>query len=381
MNFELKDPDDEGKWFFQFTDTIAVSFDRDDSGNVNLMKMYQGGYTFELPREGAAAPADLSREEAREYLGKYHFAELGADAEVLYRSGRLAIDIPGEMVYDLRLPNDDGRWIFRVKDAISIEFNRDEAGTIESLTLRNSNQGPFTLPRVAGGQAEQTITLEDVMAKHLTAVGNDRLKDIKTLRMAGTIDFVNQGLKGNVEILARGMTHYRNHIDLGRSGTIDVIVAGGRGWSASSFDPTEELEGKYLTSVQRQHPLMMAADWRDIADRVTLGDMRTINDRPHYIVNVKLDDMIDSEIAIDAETGLVTGENITIVVRNLGSVPMKLRYDDYRDVEGLMLPSKMTAETGFHGDAVMVFNTIEVNVEVPADTFAAPASAPGSATP
>jgi len=48
--FELKGPDDQEKWYFALTDAVAVSFDRDPSGWVTGMRMYQAGMTFELPR-------------------------------------------------------------------------------------------------------------------------------------------------------------------------------------------------------------------------------------------------------------------------------------------------------------------------------------------
>jgi len=48
--YELKDPDTEGKWYFVLTDQIAVSFDRNDSNQVNGMSLYQAGFTFTLPR-------------------------------------------------------------------------------------------------------------------------------------------------------------------------------------------------------------------------------------------------------------------------------------------------------------------------------------------
>jgi len=48
--YELKDPDTEGKWYFVLTDQIGVSFDRNDSNQVNGMRLYQAGYTFKLPR-------------------------------------------------------------------------------------------------------------------------------------------------------------------------------------------------------------------------------------------------------------------------------------------------------------------------------------------
>jgi len=41
--FELKEPDEEGKWYFAISSDIAISFDRDEADNVIGMKMYQAG--------------------------------------------------------------------------------------------------------------------------------------------------------------------------------------------------------------------------------------------------------------------------------------------------------------------------------------------------
>lgn len=50
MTFELKAPNEDGKWHFALTGDIAVSFDRDGTLRVVGMKMHQSGFTFELPR-------------------------------------------------------------------------------------------------------------------------------------------------------------------------------------------------------------------------------------------------------------------------------------------------------------------------------------------
>jgi hypothetical protein len=59
MVFELKEPDADGKWEFALTNQIAVSFERNDKGEVSLLKMYQAGLVFEAPREGVPIPAEI----------------------------------------------------------------------------------------------------------------------------------------------------------------------------------------------------------------------------------------------------------------------------------------------------------------------------------
>jgi len=121
--FELRDPDEEGKWYFAITDTIAVSFDRNDDGDIVGMKLHQAGFTFELPRKGVEIAVEIPLEELQKYLGSYHSEELGVTAEVLIQNNRLAIDWPGEMVYELYPPDEEGIWVFRVYEGSTLRFN------------------------------------------------------------------------------------------------------------------------------------------------------------------------------------------------------------------------------------------------------------------
>jgi CubicO group peptidase (beta-lactamase class C family) len=52
--FELDEPDEEGKWYFKLMDEIAVSFKFDDNGKVTMMRLYEGGHTYELSKSSIA---------------------------------------------------------------------------------------------------------------------------------------------------------------------------------------------------------------------------------------------------------------------------------------------------------------------------------------
>jgi len=371
MAYELQPPNEDGKRPFTMTDTIAVSFDRNEAGVVTMLKMYQAGLTFECPREGMEVAGDVALDEVRDLLGTYHFELQDADVEVLMQNGRLAIDVPGQMVFEMHPPNDDDQWVFRAKDDIAVQFNRGEDGDVESLTMFQAGMA-MEMPRVGSPDPAMTATLDDVMELHQQAFGGANLGSIKTLHMSGTINFVNQAVSGTMNTNVKGLTHYSNVIDLGRSGKIMSIVAGDMGWSATTLDPTEELKGKYLRSTQRMHPLLIAADWRDYSDSISLEGIKSYDGRPHYVVNVTLSDDFSSTVYLDVETGLVTGEDLVIATRGIGQLPMKTRYSNYRDVGGIMLPTHVEISNDFHGKTVVDYDTVEVNIDIPAGTFAEP---------
>ncbi len=65
-NFELKPPDAEGKWHFALVDAIAVGFERNDTGEVYGLTIYQGGQEFKVPKIGMPQPAEAAPAAATE---------------------------------------------------------------------------------------------------------------------------------------------------------------------------------------------------------------------------------------------------------------------------------------------------------------------------
>ena len=371
MLFELKPPDAEGKRAFALTDTIAVSFDKNEAGEVIGMKMYQGGLVFECPREGVEIASEVSLDDVRDLMGIYHFEVKNVDCEVLIKNGRLAIDVPGQMTFEMHPPDEEGLRKFRATDAIAVKFNRGEDGDIESLTMFQGGM-EFVMPRTGDADATYMATLEEVMALQQKAYGSENLSSIKTLRLTGTVNLANQGIKGRVITLAQGFSHYRNEVDLGKPGRIIALVAGDRGWSATSFDATEELRGKHLESAKHTHPLVLATDWRTTAQEVKLEGVKQHDGRPHYVVRVKFDDELNCTMYVDADTGLVSHEELILPAPGIGGIPATVEYMDYRNVGGVMLPSRAELHNDFHGKTIVEYDVMEANVELPADAFAEP---------
>jgi len=371
MLYELEAPDDQGRRSFSLTNQIAVSFERNEAGEVTLMKMHQAGLDFELPREGVEIKPDVTLDDVREYLGAYRFEDMGADCKVLIQNGRLAVDVPGQMVYELHLPDADGKWTFRATQDIKVGFNRNDDGTVKSMTMWQAGQ-EWEMPLVAKAEPAEAATLDDVMTLVQNAYGTAKLGELRTLRGTGTIHFVHQGLSGKVHLAMQGITHSRLDMDLGKNGSIHVIAAGEKGWTVSSFDPKKELKGKYLRATQQQSVLLNATDWREHAQSVTLEGTRSVDGRQHHVVRIVVDDLTNSTAYVDAATGLVTQQDMLVATEGLGAMPITVRYSAYQSVNGVMLPHVTEVFNDMQGKAVTTYDSFEVNVDLPADTFAEP---------
>ena len=111
-------------------------------------------------------PAD-EIDDFRPYVGRYvaNFATFSNEIfTVVERNGHLALDIPSQRVYDLNPPDAEGRWQFTLTDQISVSFERDDAGAVVALTMRQSGM-VFEVLR-EGIEVEPEIDLDE-LRKHL----------------------------------------------------------------------------------------------------------------------------------------------------------------------------------------------------------------------
>jgi secernin len=130
MMVDLKEPDKDGLRYFEVTDRVAVSFDKNESGEVTALKFHQASV---LPRKKDSAPeiSDDIPTEMQPYLGKYTVPMQNREYTVIFQKNRLALDIPGQMVVELEPPDDKGRLIFSIDSTTSVSFdwNQEEAVT------------------------------------------------------------------------------------------------------------------------------------------------------------------------------------------------------------------------------------------------------------
>ncbi|MDH5365012.1 MAG: beta-lactamase family protein, partial [Dehalococcoidia bacterium] len=294
--FELKEPDEEGKWYFVISDEIAISFERDDTGNVSGMKLYQAGLTFELPKKGAEVKPEIPLEELQKYLGSYRSEELGITVEVLIQNNRLAIDWPGEMTYELYPPDEQGIWVFRVSERFTLRFNETLDGQIESLTYYQDDK-EYLMPRA---EAELMPTVEEILALRNTESRKAAIGKMGDYQVNGTIHSVQSGVKGTFTMYVSSNGRYRIDSDYGRYGYSRTAVNGDQAWVESSFGPFDELHGKLLEQAKMGHPAVMDGDWRDYYDSISVLRPDNLNGRKVYILQLKHGELPPETIFIDA---------------------------------------------------------------------------------
>ncbi len=135
MVFELKDPDEEGIWYFKLTKDAGVTFRQDMTGRVTGMTILNSA---RLPKKHTEedVPKNVP-EEFRPYIGEYPIPMERAPLTVLYRNNTLAIRGPEPGTLYLEGPDEKGIWIDK-QGKNKISFIKDENGTVRAMVFHES---------------------------------------------------------------------------------------------------------------------------------------------------------------------------------------------------------------------------------------------------
>ncbi|MHC5006262.1 MAG: serine hydrolase [Planctomycetota bacterium] len=361
MVFELNPPDDEGKRQFVVTDQVAVKFNRGDGGKAFSFVFYQAGYTLEVPRKGAEMPVEVDLDAARQYLGLYHDDRLDVDIKVLIRNNRLALDVPGQTVYELHAPDAEDRWVFRIRDSLWVRFNQGDAGAVTSLTI--SEEGTETqLPRLEDAEAVVLPSADEVMAMVHDACGADRLSSLRNYVATGTVRMVHMGVTGKITSMVETDGRYRDDMDLGRFGHICIRVEDDSARVDAPFMPDADLHGEFFEQAALQHPLVWLGDWHETFTEIHVREKRERDGEPVYVIRLKPPLGSASTLMVSVETGLPVAREVSNLSAVGTRVPMTYEYGEYHEVLGVLIPHRVEQQNPFSGRTVVQYETFEPNV-------------------
>jgi CubicO group peptidase (beta-lactamase class C family) len=136
--------DGTGAWVFPAEDLIVCYFTQSRGGLTTIR--FETTIQETLLRKGAPVTVP---DELKPYLGTF-YANFGpyknTPFQVVFRNGRLAVDIPDQLVFELKEPDKKGQWAFVLSEKVAVSFKKDQAGKVVSMTVYQSGLS-FELPR------------------------------------------------------------------------------------------------------------------------------------------------------------------------------------------------------------------------------------------
>ena len=367
----LRAPDEGGRWAIALNPRLAVSFVADTEGRMVEMVLHQGTMAFTLPRLDLDLSPEVPLAAIEKYLGAYVTEDGGDEFAVVIKDDCLALDAPGPKVYQLRAPDAEGRWFFRVVDWCHVSFAEDDAGEVEGLTFTQRGEATVMRRRIEEQGAERP-TMANLLALRDTAARRAALEELGAFCMTGTVRLVHAGVEGKITVHATADGRHRRDLDFGVFGAARVLVDRDRAWIVDLNGRADERTGKSLSLLQRDHPAAVFGDWTAFFSSLAYVRTADRDGRPTHVVRAGGDELPDTELYVDAASGdVVAAESVAVHPDSPLRLSSTMRYEDYRDVAGLRVPFRVITRNEAVGEIVFQFVEFARLEEVDEDLFRA----------
>ena len=282
---------------------------------------------------------DLTAEAAAPYLGIYWFEPARRPLIVVLEKNRLALELPWQSFRELRKTEEAHMWAYASKAENTVKFLRDGDGPATAIDMRQPPRSAI-LKRL---EPEKGLPSVDELFKRRP--DQQRTKNLASLgivRLSGNVNATPAQFQGPFELLATGInrSHMKRNLN---GGEFHEVVAGERAWIAASTTVEELLEAT-AKAARLQGWLLATGDWRGEFKQTRVLMRMDLDGKPVFLVHASPHQGRQRLIYLDTETGLVHGYDELREIPGLGTTGCQARFADYRDVEGVQIPFKMTVK-------------------------------------
>jgi len=346
-----------------------------------LMALYftqsRGGssvFRFEellAPLVGLKGPTPRTRlpvDKLLHLLGDYVETGSAKRAWVTLQGKRLRLELAGQGALLPLWPDNSGRWAFgETAPGVSVTFDKNDAGEATGMKLWQNDTQLLHYRRVA--PATDWPTVDHLMALRREKQGGDRIDALRSLEMKGKLRIGPTQIDNT--IVAAGPDSAILRLSL-PAGVQTTIVDRGRVRRQSPGEAFEELKGLWRDEALRISPIARVRDWRETSVAVRAAGKDRLGHEDVWIVRVEYEFQPPLTRYVSAKTGLLLKDEAWITAKGIGTVPVTIRYDDYREIAGVKLPFRLTGESAVTGKRIMQFDEAKPNPEISAETFALP---------
>ncbi len=209
---------------------------------------------------------------------------------------------------------------------------------------------------------------ETLLKKHLAAIGTEAaVNAIKDRVMEGTVKIAAgpQTIEGTIkEVKARPNRSYEN-MTVKMMGSQEKWCDG-KGVVTAAGPRVNTMEGEELAEELEDAEFLPLFRAKELGWKVNATVIRKINGTKVYVLEVERKHGRQT-LLIDANTWLLFGED-RVQTTPEGTMTLETRYSDYRDVDGVKVPFKVSLNVG---QAVIDIDvtSIKHNTNPPAETF------------
>ena len=235
---------------------------------------------------------------------------------------------------------------------------------------------------IAWGQLASAQTADDIVEKHLAAIGGrPALEKVTSRSTTGTINVTTPAgnLPGTIEVWNQRPNRSRTvmKLDLTSIGagpmTRDQRFDGSAGYVIDSLQGNTEISGGQLESMRNTFFPTPLLNYKDRGVVVELGGKEKVDGHDALVLVLKLKNGPMVRQYLDADSYLTLRIVTKIDAPQVGEVEQTSDLSDYREVDGIKIPFSIKVSTPVQSFAIAV-TKVEHNVKFDDAMFSRPGS-------
>jgi hypothetical protein len=339
--------------------------------NELYLEQPQGNFT--LPKADSADKT-VQNAEVKELIGRYLTPNGAGTVEVKEVEGKVSFVLPGQPPYALVEKEKDVYRMNPLPETYFVTVKRGADQKIEALEVTQP-EGKFTFKIASTGENEFTISVDELMTKVIEAMGGEEnLRKVTSRIVEADVVMENQGVRGTSVSYAKAPNLSSSEmtiIALGKTiATGYELFDGKSGESGYSFSPVTKYTGRRLADAGIGADFYSALNWGKHYAKVQIVNKVKCGDVECYVVEFEPENGSKVTNSYSATTFLLKRQQGTIPSgTSQQATPYTNTFEDYREIDGLMMPFKFTNVTSGNGTVVTTIRSIRHNVPIDAKKF------------
>mgnify|MGYP000859684321 CR=1 FL=1 len=230
---------------------------------------------------------------------------------------------------------------------------------------------PFgTLAACAQPAKSGPATAESIMDRYVEVTGGKAARDkVVSQSVVGRVEIPSQGIKGVLTIYRKKGASYMS-MDIPGVGKMENGHSGHVAWERSAMMGPRLKEGDEQAQSLREAALDIESNWRNYFTATLAGEEQAAGEACYKLILTPKTGAKETRFYSKASGLLVKAS--AIQKSPMGEIPVDTMPSDYREVDGVKMPFKLTVVVGPQ-QMSMIQETVVNNAPIPADKLALPA--------
>jgi hypothetical protein len=187
----------------------------------------------------------------------------------------------------------------------------------------------------------------------------------------GTVEYASLGIKGAIVRYAAEPGNYYSTLEIEGLGKVEMGVSGGVAWESSALLGSRIKSGVERAEAIREATLNANLEWRRLYSKVATEGIETIDGEECYKVVMTPPEGRPDIAYFQKKSGLEV-KLTTVGTTQMGDVPIELVVAEYKNLGGILTPSKVIQKAGGQEFSITI-NSVEENPTIPPERFDLPA--------